>query len=321
MPASRSVGLRAMQPVAAVTPVVSSRPYPSVAESYWKWRDYDIRYQFSGSSNDGEALVLVHGFGANADHWRKNTAQLARKGYRVYAIDLLGYGYSSKPDPRKQEMNSIYNFSTWGEQLVDFVEEVVGQPSFMICNSVGGLSGMEACVSRPDLVKGVQLINVSLRGMNVKRTGPVMTPLISSFQRLLRETDIGKMFFGSVATEKTVKEVLKQAYGRKDAVTDELVSKILTPGKQEGAVNVFLDFISYSSGPLPEELLSKMSKPVSMLWGEKDPWEDPKLGRTLLSGYPCVQEFVLLPGLGHCPMDEAPEVVNPLIENFVESCK
>jgi len=158
MPASRSVGLRAMQPVAAVTPVVSSRPYPSVAESYWKWRDYDIRYQFSGSSNDGEALVLVHGFGANADHWRKNTAQLARKGYRVYAIDLLGYGYSSKPDPRKQEMNSIYNFSTWGEQLVDFVEEVVGQPSFMICNSVGGLSGMEACISRPDLVRGVQSI-------------------------------------------------------------------------------------------------------------------------------------------------------------------
>jgi pimeloyl-ACP methyl ester carboxylesterase len=33
------------------------------------------------------------GFGGNADHWRKNTAVLAAAGMRVFAIDLLGYGY------------------------------------------------------------------------------------------------------------------------------------------------------------------------------------------------------------------------------------
>ena len=86
-------------------------------------------------------------------------------------------------------------------------------------------------------------------------------------------------------------------------------------------MNVFLDFISYSSGPLPEELLAKTTRPVSILWGALDPWEDPKAGKEMLSGYPCVKEFVLLPGLGHCPMDEAPEIVNPLIERFVEGCK
>jgi hypothetical protein len=36
-----------------------------------------------------------------------------------------------------------------------------------------------------------------------------------------------------------------------------------------GAVDVFLDFICYSGGPLPEELLEKTTVPVSMLWGEK----------------------------------------------------
>lgn len=49
--------------------------------------------------------------------------------------------------------------------------------------------------------------------------------------------------------------MLRQCYGDPAAVTDELVDLILTPGLQPGAVDVFLDFISYSFGPLPEEQL------------------------------------------------------------------
>lgn len=52
-----------------------------------------------------------------------------------------------------------------------------------------------------------------------------------------------------------VRNVLRQCYGDPAAVTDELVDMILKPGLQPGAVAVFLDFISYSSGPLPEEQL------------------------------------------------------------------
>lgn len=46
-----------------------------------------------------------------------------------------------------------------------------------------------------------------------------------------------------------------QCYHDDSAVTDELVEKILLPGLQPGAVDVFLDFICYSGGPLPEEML------------------------------------------------------------------
>jgi pimeloyl-ACP methyl ester carboxylesterase len=53
----------------------------------------------------------------------------------------------------------------------------------------------------------------------------------------------------------------------------------------------------------------------------QDPWEDAKKGKALFSGYPCVYEFVGLPGIGHCPQDEAPEVVNPLIERFIVHVK
>jgi pimeloyl-ACP methyl ester carboxylesterase len=68
------------------------------------------RYQRSGDT--GVPVLLVHGFGANADHWRKNTPVIGEWG-KAFAIDLLGYGYSDKPDPTTQEKNTIYNFENW----------------------------------------------------------------------------------------------------------------------------------------------------------------------------------------------------------------
>lgn len=58
---------------------------------------------------------------------------------------------------------------------------------------------------------------------------------------------------------------------------------------------MFLDFISYSGGPLPEELLPRVSCPVSILWGEADPWEPIAKGRAY-GDFEAVEEFVALPG-------------------------
>lgn len=63
----------------------------------------------------------------------------------------------------------------------------------------------------------------------------------------------------------TVKSILQQCYGDKSAVTDELVADILQPGLLPGAAAVFLDFVTYSSGPLPEDLLAKVQT-ICMHW-------------------------------------------------------
>ncbi|KAF8058837.1 MFDX1 [Scenedesmus sp. PABB004] len=298
------------------TAVETPTPWPGVVEGYWTWRGHRIRYQRCGDA--GEPVLLVHGFGGNADHWRKNTPVLGKQ-FRAYAIDLLGYGFSDKPDPRAAPRNSLYNFDTWGDQLTDFTEQVIGGPAWLSCNSVGGLAGLTAGIRRPDLVRGVQLLNISLRGLHVERQAPWQRPLVAAFQRLLQETPLGAAFFGSVATPATVRSILRQAYADGAAVTDELVDVILRPGLTPGAVAVFLDFIGFSGGPLPEQLLAATPAgvPVSILWGAADPWEDMAEGRRLFASQPCVTEFVELPGVGHCPMDEAPDLVNPLIAAFI----
>jgi pimeloyl-ACP methyl ester carboxylesterase len=168
-------------------------------------------------------------------------------------------------------------------------------------------------------VRGVQLLNMSLRGMHVERMGGVQRALVGGVQSVLTGTPLGEAFFASVATPTAVSNILKQAYCDGSAVTDELVDAILQPGLQPGAAKVFLDFISYSGGPLPEALLAALPRevPCSYVHGAADPWEDVREARRLFKPVPTVEEWVELDGVGHCPQDEAPGRVNALIEAFV----
>ncbi|XP_074292642.1 uncharacterized protein LOC141619529 [Silene latifolia] len=285
----------------------------AVQSCIWKWKGFSIRYQCCGDT--GPALVLIHGFGANSDHWRKNVGALG-KSHRVYAIDLIGYGYSDKPNPRDFGDTPFYTFPTWASQLNDFCQEVVQDKAFFICNSIGGLVGLEAAVMEPQICRGLLLLNISLRMLHIKKQPALARPLIKSFQSLLRDTVLGKYFFKTVATTQSVRNILCQCYNDTSQVTDELVEKILLPGLQPGAVDVFLEFICYSDGPLPEELLPQVKCPVLIAWGDKDPWEPIELGKAY-GNFETVEEFVVLPDVGHCPQDEAPQLVNPLVESFV----
>ena len=71
--------------------LTSTTPFEKLT---WNWQGYKIQYTVMGT---GTPLVLVHGFGASMGHWRKNIPVLAAGGYRVFAIDLLGFGGSDKP--------------------------------------------------------------------------------------------------------------------------------------------------------------------------------------------------------------------------------
>jgi hypothetical protein len=76
---------------------------------FWRWRDHRCHYISAGEDNDGPIVVLVHGFGAHSYHWRYTIPALARKGFRVYALCMLGYGWSPKvEEPYSMEARSIH---------------------------------------------------------------------------------------------------------------------------------------------------------------------------------------------------------------------
>ncbi|MBW4491745.1 MAG: alpha/beta fold hydrolase [Oscillatoria princeps RMCB-10] len=279
----------------------------------WIWRGFPICYQSQGDT--GPAVVLVHGFGASWGHWRKNLPVLA-KSCRVYAIDLIGFGGSAKPLPG---VEMPYTFETWGQQIADFCRQVAGGPVFLVGNSIGCIAAMQAAVDNPDIALGVAMLNCSLRLLHDRRRAElpwyrrIGAPIA---QKILNVKWVSQLFFNRLATPATVRKILLQAYRRQEAVTDELVEILLAPAKDMGAVDVFVAFTSYSQGPLPEDLLPILPCPALIVWGAEDPWEPVELGKEFAK-FPTVEKFITLEGVGHCPQDEAPELVNPILQEWI----
>ena len=264
-----------------------SLPYTldeGVEQGWWVWKGSGdrpatrIRYQKAETRSDEDApvVLLVHGFGGNCDHFRKNIGVLSESA-RAYSIDLLGYGYSDKPSPNEHAggaPNALYNYHTWANQLNAFLDEVVRPGSrkvMLVCNSVGSIAGLQAIYDRDGKgYGGIMLMNPALREQHEKKLAWYTRPFFTLVARLLRETPLGTLFFKLLSTPFIVSFVLKMAYHDDSKVTDELVQCLLEPARTPGAAKVFLDFISYTSGPLAEELIPEMPFPVKILWGDED---------------------------------------------------
>ncbi len=102
----------------------------------WNWEGteksrgpYEINYVKAGEK--GVPIVLVHGFGAHAFHWRYQIPALSEK-YRVYSLCLLGYGWSPK-------VVTPYSGELWGAQVADF-----GKALSPYCASSSSLLTLEA---------------------------------------------------------------------------------------------------------------------------------------------------------------------------------
>jgi pimeloyl-ACP methyl ester carboxylesterase len=285
----------------------------TTANSTWMWRGYQINYQTAGET--GAAVLLIHGFGASVGHWRKNMPVLSEK-CRCYAIDLIGFGASAKPTPSAE---LEYTFETWANLVIDFCREVIGSPTALVGNSIGCIVALQAAVTQPELFTGVAMLNCSLRLLHDRKRVSMPfyrrwgTPVLQS---ILNIPDIGKFFFEQLAQRKVVRKILLQAYHRPEAVSDELIDILMAPAADKGAADVFLKFTGYSWGPLPEDLLPQLSCPAIAIWGSADPWEPIALGRELMD-VPTVNDFFELPAVGHCPQDEAPELVNPILSKWI----
>lgn len=105
----------------------------------WTWQNHKIQYTVMGT---GRPLLLVHGFGASIGHWRKNIPVLAEAGYRVFAVDLLGFGGSDKAPIN-------YSIDLWVELLKDFWLAHIQAPTVFIGNSIGALLSLTVLAKHP----------------------------------------------------------------------------------------------------------------------------------------------------------------------------
>jgi len=279
----------------------------------WDWQGYTICYTVQGA---GQPIVLIHGFGAAIGHWRNNIPVLAAAGYRVFALDLLGFGGSSKPA-------IAYSLELWQDLLKDFWAAHISAPAVWIGNSIGALLSLMMAADYPDLVQRVVLINAA-GGLNHRpeELNPPLRLVMGLFTQLVSSDWVGPFLFEQVRKKPRIRRTLRQVYRDHTAVTDELVDLIYEPSCDPGAQKVFASILTAPPGPSPAELLPRVPQPILVLWGDADPWTPitgSQIYRELAAAEPDRVQYTPIPGAGHCPHDECPNVVNRLVLNWLSA--
>lgn len=247
--------------------VDTSEHTPTVSYGEWRFRGFRCCYASAVSDSAtsiSPAVVLVHGFGANLRHWRDSYSALVARGYRVFAIDLLGFGKGDMPKPLSPDETGEpvkYRFEYWSTQLRQFCNEIVRADDpeggerphiFFVANSIGCMVTMQASIDEPALCSGHVFISPSLRQLNVRKRSWIQAVTAPIAMKLLTYKPLGQYFLNSLARPDALRKVLRKAYTVHERVDDELIEILRTPALQPGALDVFLAFITYDDGPIPE---------------------------------------------------------------------
>jgi pimeloyl-ACP methyl ester carboxylesterase len=293
------------------SPSAATTPIPG---TYWQWRGQSIYYVRAGQQQAGRPpLLLIHGFGASTYHWRKNIAELSND-FEVWAIDLLGFGRSAKPDWQ-------YGGDLWRDQLHDFITDVIGQPVVLAGNSLGGYSALCVAAQRPESAVGLVLLNSAGPFTDTKVPTPP-NPVQKFVGDLTRSVFLQPwasfLLFQYVRQRSMIRKTLCQVYLDQSAITDELVEEIYRPSCDAGAHKVFASVFKSPQGEKIDVLLEQLTCPLLLLWGESDPWMRAReRGAKFRQYYPQLTEHYLK--AGHCPHDEVPEQVNAILRDWVLS--
>ncbi|XP_020599181.1 pheophytinase, chloroplastic [Phalaenopsis equestris] len=283
---------------------------------FWTWRGHRIHYVEQGQ---GLPIVLIHGFGASAFHWRYNIPELAKK-YKVYALDLLGFGWSEKAIIE-------YDATIWRDQVADFIKDIVKEPAILVGNSLGGFTALFTTAELPQLVRGLVLLNTagqfgdSNRKPAINDEGSVLYKyMVNPVKQVFQRVALGFLFWQWKQPAR-VESVLKSVYIDTSNVDDYLVESIVRPASDPNAGEVYYRlmtrFMMNQSKYTLDSVLQKLSCPLLLLWGDLDPWVGPAKAIRIKEFYP--KTSIVNLKAGHCPHDEVPELVNKALMDWITS--
>jgi len=228
---------------------------------FFLWKHGRIFYKESGLDKPGLPIVFVHGIGAGSSSfmWRKNFDVLAQT-FRVYALDLLGFGFSDKP------AGVPYSANLYVELISDFIREIGGRAN-LVASSLGAAYAVRVADEHPELVNA--LILNAPAGYSTLNTRPGMTG--AAFYGLLQSPVLGTSFYNVMASERSIRDYATRTlfydYRR---VTDRLVAHLYATSHQPGAQYAIAAFLSGYLNTDMASVFARLEQPVVLVWGKQD---------------------------------------------------
>ena len=262
-----------------------------------------VHYQEAGDRH-APAMVLIHGFASSTLVWSNVFLKLAEAGYRVIALDMLGYGYSAKP------RNGEYTIAGQAKLLARLLDHLGIPRAIFVGSSYGGAVAATCALDYPDRVEKLILVGAVNNNRPLEFTlmrlfgapvfGDVVSPLLIGSRRLLRRR-------------------MKRVYDQHSWVLDEKrVDARHLPLRAAGTQRAIIRTVRGWDAERISRDAHLITQPTLLLWGENDleiPLAD---GERLHAEIPGSRLIVLL-NCGHLPHEEYPEAFTNVVIDFCKA--
>lgn len=253
-------------------------------------------------SGNGPPIILIHGFLYHSVMWKKNIDDLAKK-FKVYAIDLWGWGYSERLKENE------YSFERYGKQIVGFMDALNIKKATLAGQSMGGGISVYVAAHYPERVNRLILVDPAVIPYPMTTIGKIyQLPFIGEFMNAIP---------GNALMENNIKEIW---FYDKNKATEEYCKEVLQPlsirGSYAGMMFILRNVLQEPYVEKEANLLAKIAIPTLIIHGREDkalPLDRSQRLNDLWKG----SKLVIFDKAGHSPHEEYPEKFNQLALEFL----
>lgn len=262
-----------------------------------------VHYELAGPDN-APTVVLVHGFSVPYYIWDPTFEALTQAGFRVLRYDLYGRGFSDRPDVN-------YNLDLFSSQLEELLPALhVRGPVDLVGLSMGGPIVARFANQHPGQVRSLILIDPEVAPVPTREIFPLNIPLVGEYLMTVYVAPVELPNMQPADFYQPQRFPFWEAMFRVQEQYKGFRQAILSTIRAEPGMDSLAEF----------RAVGRQNLPTLLIWGRED--------KTISSAD--MQELVqLILGIdyqiidkaGHIPQYERPEVVNPLLINFLRSLK
>jgi pimeloyl-ACP methyl ester carboxylesterase len=256
-------------------------------------------YQLGGPEN-GEPVILVHGFSVPYFIYDITFEFLVNSGFRVLRYDLIGRGWSDRP-------RAAYGIKVFVRQLKGLLDAL----DLKHVNLVGLSMGGPITTAFIDEYPGYVSRHVLIDPIGAKRV---------SLGRLLEATKlpiVGELALGLFGSGNMIRNVASDLFDPK--LVEYFQSQFRVQLQFKGFKRAILSTMRnhmLDSFYETYERVGRLQKPTLLFWGRNDTTAQFEDSKIIMRALPHA-EFHPLENCGHIPHYEKPEIVNPILLEFL----
>lgn len=258
------------------------------------------RYVETGDPNADEAVVFIPGTGGHLEAFTRNLLPHGAH-FRTIALDMIGHGYSSKPD-------HDYEIRHYVRHLLDFCDALGLARIHVHGESLGGWIAAQFAIDHPGRTASLTLNTAG--GLN---TDPkVMERVYNVTMKAVAE-----------ASPETVRARLEWLMNDPARVTDDLVELRLAIYTQPGFLKAMEHILCLQNmeirmrNVLTDESLSAIAAPTLVIWTDHDPTAPVATGERFVAAIPRAEPLVVMEDCAHWPQWEKADAFNALHIDFL----